>query len=603
MKPLPRIVSLFLTLCLVSFPGNVYAGNSGRITGKIKTRAGGALLGAVVTILKQDREGGTISFTRSDRTGSYSITNLTPGAYYMQVSREGYQPLTHSSVRIAAGKTTNLDVIMQEFLDFISADNDPRNWDLKTVVRSTSDRRLIFRLLPGSRERSAPILSAASAFGERGIEEPSLFRSAIVNVTSSAGLSSENYSVYPSNGRNGIVSNFALAEPIGDHGRMIFSGQLNSGYDSLWRVKNTYSYRPESGREMSLSMGYGRLGRNQPSMGSVARPTQFFVSDPILREGGIQTVSVEFESHNKISEPVSVDYGLEYSRVSHGTTKSAFSPSIRILITPLDTWTFTAALSSKRVSDNNSVILSDGQFINLMEPTYITQVDGEISVSQFKHAELAVGKSLADSTLLELAVFSDRMIGPGIPFLMTSRTRTSSKTNINQLREDQAAQRGMRVSMNRRVLDFLNGSIAYVYGSAASIQNEDETVTSDRLARDLLNYVQRSYYHSFTSQIEATVPQTKTHLTTIVRWYPGVKLNPVDLFYDRKDTLTKGVSFFIRQEIPLPEFMATAGRWEALVDVRNLFDQGKARIPTTDGELILSRNPRSVRFGLNLNLY
>jgi hypothetical protein len=63
------------------------------------------------------------------------------------------------------------------------------------------------------------------------------------------------------------------------------------------------------------------------------------------------------------------------------------------------------------------------------------------------------------------------------------------------------------------------------------------------------------------------------------------------------------MSFFIRQAIPLPEFIGTAGRWEALVDVRNLLDQGKDRLQTTDGELILTRNPRSVRFGLNLNLF
>ena len=80
-------------------------------------------------------------------------------------------------------------------------------------------------------------------------------------------------------------------------------------------------------------------------------------------------------------------------------------------------------------------------------------------------------------------------------------------------------------------------------------------------------------------------------------------MNPIDPFSDRKDTVTKGVSFFVRQGIPLPEFMGTVGRWEALVDIRNLLDQGKSRIISQDGELTLTRNPRSIRFGLNLNFY
>ena len=85
---------------------------------------------------------------------------------------------------------------------------------------------------------------------------------------------------------------------------------------------------------------------------------------------------------------------------------------------------------------------------------------------------------------------------------------------------------------------------------------------------------------------------------------PGERLaRTIDLFYDRKDTLTKGVNLFVRQAIPLPEFMGTPGRWEALVDLRNLFDQGRGVLRTSDGELSLTRSPRSVRFGLNLNLF
>ncbi len=103
--------------------------------------------------------------------------------------------------------------------------------------------------------------------------------------------------------------------------------------------------------------------------------------------------------------------------------------------------------------------------------------------------------------------------------------------------------------------------------------------------------------------MSASFRKTHTDITAIFRWYPGAPITPMDLFADRADVMTKGVNFMVRQALPFPEFMSTVGRWEALVDIRNLFDQGNPLIPTGDGELVLTRNPRSLRFGLNLNLY
>ena len=602
MKPLPRILPLLLILyaSLVEPHHLATAASGGRITGKIMAQDGSGLLGAVITIFKQDSSGGTISFTRSDRTGAYTLSSLAPGAYYLQVSREGYQPLTRSNVKILSGKTANLDVVLEELLDLIVADPDPRNWDIRTLMRGTSDRRLVFRYLQASGDRST---AGKTVFPEIPNGTRTFTRSGTVNLTSSAGLSSENYSVFPSIGHNGFVSNFAYVEPVSDKARMIFSGQLNSGYDSLWRVRNTYNYRPESGRDVNISVGYGRLSLNAPTMGSVG-PAQFFSQDPSLRESGVQTLSFGFETRSRLADPIEVEYGFDYSRVHYGSTKSVISPMFRLILTPAETWTVKAGISSRRLSDNNMVLLPDGDWVNLMEPTYLAQIDGELHLSQFKHAEIAAGKSLAQDTSLELAVYEDQMEGPGAPFLVTvAGGRSSGDSKLALLREDQATQRGLRIVMNRRFLDFLSGSIAYVYGSAANLDRGDETLTSDILARRLLEYVERSYYHVLTSQVDANFPKTRTRISTVVRWHPGYTLNPIDPFSDRKDTVTKGVSFFVRQGIPLPEFMGTVGRWEALVDVRNLLDQGKSRIISQDGELTLTRNPRSIRFGLNLNFY
>jgi hypothetical protein len=559
------------------------------VTGKVTSRTGDGLLGAVITIFRQDEDGGTISFTRSDKGGAYTLLNLAPGSYSLQVAREGYQPLTSSNIKIEPGKATTLNVVLQELLGFIAGEPDPRNWDLKTVVRSTSDRRLIFRDLPGqvaANDADAPFTRAGA-----------------LSLTSTTGLGSENYSAYPNSGQNGLVTNFAFVEPVSDHGRMILSGQLNTGYDSYWRVRNTYNYRPDSSRDFKLSVGYGRLNMGGSGISSMARPSQFFAQDPDQRESGLQTLGVGFDARNKILDILALEYGFDLSQVYYGVTKSSFCPYFQIVVNPTESWFFKSALASRRVSDNNSLILPEGEVLNLVEPTYIAKIDGDINISQFKHTELAVGRSLPDETTVEVAVYEDRMQGPGMPFLVSASGPTVQSQQLLQLRQDQTRQRGLRLAMNRKILDFLNGSIAYVYGSGTSLSPTDPSLTSEFLAQSLLNYMQRSYYHSLMGQISATFPRTHTQMTAIVRWYPQNPLTPIDLFADRSDMLTKGVSFSIRQPIPLPEFMGSTGRWEALVDVRNMFDNGQQVVPTRDGQLVLSRNPRSLRFGINLNLY
>ncbi len=482
-----------------------------------------------------------------------------------------------------------MDLILQEFLDYISNDKDPRNWDLKTLMRSASDRRLIFRDLPG-----------------RGIlpeDDVPFYRSAVMNVTSSAGFDADNYSVFPSQGKDGVISNFAYTQPLSEHGRMIFSGQLNSGYDSYWRVRDTYNYRPDSSRDLRFSVGYGRMNMGAANLNSIARPAQFFSEDPSLRESGVQTVALGFEGSDRFLDTMTVDYGFDFSRLYYGSTRSLFSPFFQVVVSPWDSWFFKAAVASKRLTDNDSIVLPGGEVLNLMEPTYITNVNGVVQLSQYKHGEVSVGKDLGDKTSVEVAAYQDRVSGPGTPFVVTSTTADQTSSELAQLNADQSSQQGLRFTVNRRFLDFLSGSIAYVYGTATGLAGVDQSVSSEVLAHNLLNQRQQSYDHSFTSQLTARIPRTKTNLTTIVRWYPGNPLTPIDLFADRMDIMTKGVNFRFRQAVPVPEFMGASGRWEVLVDVRNLFDQGQDAIRTSDGEVVLTRNPRSLRFGINLNFY
>jgi hypothetical protein len=572
-------------LALLITPSIADARGNGSLSGIVMAPDGKGLFGAVIALFKQEAGSAVISLTKSDMRGNYSLTEIAPGSYSLRVTRNGYQVLNSPSVTIAGGKTTTINFVLQEFLDFISVRNDPRNWDLKTVMRSTSDRRLIFRDLPGD-----------AGGREKG---DSFHRGGTLNVASSTALGSDNYASYP--GEGAIISNFAFAEPVSQHSRMIFSGQLNSGYNSLWRVRNTFDYRPDANRRMKFSVGYGRLNLNRINAGTVSRPADFFNEDPLRRDSGVETLALGIEASNQFLNTMAVEYGLDMSRVNYGVTKTVWSPYIQILVTPMRGWLIRTQLTSRRMSENDTIELPDGQAINLLEPSLISNINNRISISQVKHAEVSVAKKVAEDTSVELTAYRDRVQGPGTPFLMTVNTRVGKKTYASQLRGDQDAQQGLRLAVARMLMETVRGTITYDYGTASGLSNSKTLLSSDLMMSQLLDYIHRSYYHSVTGQLEAKIPQTRTQIQATLRWYPGNPISPIDLFADRLDTFTKGMGFSLRQAIPVPEFMGYAGRWEALIDLRNPFDQGRSLIPTTDGELSLTRNPRTLRFGLNLN--
>jgi hypothetical protein len=380
---------------------------------------------------------------------------------------------------------------------------------------------------------------------------------------------------------------------------MILSGQLDFGSGSFWRLRNTFNYRPDKDHDYRVSVGYGRLNTNYQGSGSIS--PQLLSGESDWRQPSVQTIAVGLEGNTRLFDVLAVNYGFDYSRLSYGEARSLYYPSIQILITPSEEWCVKASSTSRRLNDTNSVILPDGEVLNLSEPTLITMIDNRISMSQVRHAEVSVERTLDQDTAIEVAVYQDRIRGPGLPLMVTTVTPSESRSHVIELGDDRSSQRGMRVTVNRRILGFLSGSIAYGYGTAVSMPDFDQPVPGSFLAGDFLNYAQQSYQHALTGRVDVSIPATKTNLLATMRWYPGDPLTPVDWFSDRMDIGTKSTNFEIRQALPVPEFIANTGHWEILIDLRNILNQGKEIIPTSDGEIVLNRNPRSLRFGLSLN--
>jgi hypothetical protein len=247
------------------------------------------------------------------------------------------------------------------------------------------------------------------------------------------------------------------------------------------------------------------------------------------------------------------------------------------------------------------VTLSNGETLNLSEPTLITVVGDDISMSRIRHTEMAVERTVSPDTTLGLAIYRDDTYGPGIPLRVTMITPNGQTSTVVNLNDNRSRQQGMRITLNRRLLSNLTGSLAYVYGEAIRIADADETLTVEKLNGRFKTYAAQNYQHSFTGKLDVCIPETNTSFLATIRWYPGNPVSTIDWFSDAMDIGSKSMNFEIRQAVPFQDMFLNTGWWEILLDFRNVLNQGEEVIPASNGMLVLNRSPRSLRFGLSLN--
>jgi hypothetical protein len=591
MRSLTRTALLSCIVLLALQTVNAASKSNGQIAGSIISLSGSPLSDAVIRVFREVREGELTSIVRSDSRGSFKSQHLEPGTYHLQVSHQGYRPVSTARFAVGSGRNVSLDIILQELLDHISNNQDTRNGDIRSVMRGTSDRRLITRYARGNIDSDDN--SENAYFGNASFN-----RGGAMSIASNSSLNREGYLTGSQSNQSGILSNFAFTEPVSPHGRMIFSGQMDFGNSSFWRIRDTFNYRQDKDHDYRVSLGYGQINVNYPGSSSI--PAQLTPQDPDFQQSGVQMLAFGVEGRTKLLNFLSINYALEYSRLHYVTDRGLYHPSIQILLTPSEKWSLRTSVSSRRVSDTNTIMLSDGETLNLSEPARINMIDNHISMSQVRHSEFAAQRTIMAGTTVELAAYHDRTLGSGSPMMLTTNTPLGQQSNVIEMDEVYPVQRGIRFTVNHKLADYLDSSVAYIYGGATSISADGERLTSSQLVEHLQKYMHRHYRHSVTGRLNATIPITKTAVLATMRWNSDTPLTPLDWFSDRMDIGTKSINFQIRQNIPLPDLLGSTGKWEVLVELRNMLNQGKEILSASDGEITLNRYPRSVRCGINL---
>ena len=584
-------VLLLLVLFLFSAQ-SAWAASSGHLTGLIQDQSGHPLSHVLITLLQKSSEHALPILARSDGKGRIHLADIEVGDWEISIKSSRYRGPRRQLVEVLPGETTAVRVVLQQLFQLGSFEED--NLSIKTLLRNAPDGRLIFRTLPG---QSAGL----------SVERPSdrFAGDVVFEVFSSAGLS-DDYLVFPSDAAGGTASNFALVQSLAGGSKYILAGQLNSGEDSLWRLKNIVRVPLSDWHSLEGFAGYGRVGFTEPSMTLLDNPIALG-DDPHFTQalGTTRVLSLGFQERFLLGKALSVLWGLEVDQVDTGRRQTFVSPNAEIEFTPSDRTQVRVVMASKRNTYAGSLELPGGDVVNLRDAVYFSRIGDQFTAGSSRHYRSSVTQHLTENTKVEFAAYQDRLFGGTSSFLAVSQNDPS--VQVFNLDDQQGEVRGYRFMVKRRLSPTLSTSVAYVRGSAMGLGENLTGLVPQEM--NPAGWAEHRKYHGVSTEVDAYIPFSRTHLNALVKFVPnGNPITTLDSFSDVYETGNEGINLFVRQVVPMPQdwltflgldFMSEY-RVEALLDIRNLTNEDLGVVHGDTGKVSLIRSPRTVRGGISV---
>jgi hypothetical protein len=118
-----RYVMIGFLLASASFAQSVGQNDRGTISGTVKDPLGHPVANA--PIQAKNTATGTVSKTVSDKSGQYSLNDVAPGSYEISVPLLGVKPFEQKGITVAAAKTLDLNIKLEEGTQLSTLGEDP----------------------------------------------------------------------------------------------------------------------------------------------------------------------------------------------------------------------------------------------------------------------------------------------------------------------------------------------------------------------------------------------------------------------------------------------------------------------------------------------
>jgi len=522
------------------------------LRGIVRDQGGVPLAGASVAIFDvATKMAKPVRATSTGESGEFEAM-VAPGRYLLRAVASGFDTV-EARARVAANRETVLDTIALPRVNTLAdrqraIDADP----YRNVVRGS--RPPVFNWDPKTEEERERADAQAIA-----LTDTDNAAHGVIQAVATSGATSDY-----------VATNFAVTRAV-SKADLTVAGQVGAGGDDApMRLEATTATDLGDAHRMTVAVGYGRLAVGERSHGEI---------------GTLDQMTVQAVDHWQIAGPLVLVYGVNYSRFSGSSTKSATLPRFGIEVSPSNrTQIFARLTPGSAPQEIASFDMETGE-VTFVEPSRADVTAARLSEAtpdRSRRFEAGAGHVIDERSNVEVAAFFDVASGRGIGFLSVPPSGGDAEFRTGEL---DGRSSGFRVVYTRKLSDVLTATVGYSAGRGLGLAPNG--------LEDPVGLFRPQSFQVFTSQLRADF-DTGTRISAIYRLSPRSVVFAIDPFAGRLGATEPSTSVFVAQSIPMPDFVP--GQWEAMLDVRNIFDV----VPSTDDrELLLADYSRLVRAGLS----
>jgi hypothetical protein len=502
------------------------------VAGVVTDHRGSPIAHAIVSIFRDGDEKEVLVTASSDRSGRFALARLTPGVYRLLAAARGFQTLISEPTALAPGQTSQMRLTLRPV-------PDARATGVNPVKYQNRRNRGIFNATasetPDAVRPGAPLWQGTALIGSTGYDSQ-------MTAEVTPGVDVGAYLRRDWEGRSVTIGG-ALRYSAGQH-----RGRIR------WQTDQVTADPVTAG---PVTAG--------PVMASPAAPVP---GGPFFRH------DLQAADTWQITDRLQVLYGFDYLRVGR-RQEDVWQPRLAARWQPCTAVQVHTALTSDGQSfpawvDPERPLLTDDF---PAPPARLALVDERPVLARNLRVEAGVAWQMDPRTTVQVYAYQDWL--DGHPLALDGRVLS---------RLDGRAH-GTAVIVTRRLRPHLAVTTGYAAGRTAT-RPEDEGFAASTWPPGA--------YHVLTVVAETVFPGPETRIQVGYRSAWGHPVHAIDPFTGRLPFTDAGLNFRIIQA--LPGWIFLPGRWEAVVEGRNL-DERRSEV-TGLGAAFGFPHRRTVRGGL-----
>jgi hypothetical protein len=565
---------------------------SGAIAGSVTNGDGIPQMGALVMLFNQ--QDGLSQKVFTDEKGNFAFPGLFPDIYSIRVTLASFVPAIKNNILIQPGMRSVLNVSLAALFSSIHlvypAEHPAfMSDDWKWVLRTAGSTRPVMRLLPAhatdGQEASDEVKSHRTVFSDtRGLL---MFSAGDGTPVAGFGSSAD------------MGTAFALATSLFGSNQFEFAGNVGSGAQSgipSAAFRTTYSRT---------------VGSDSPQVSVTMR--ELFLPDQMGMaifgpEGDVpmlRSISVNYDDHARISDVLTMQYGMAFDSVSFNDHLSYFSPYARFVYSLGSGGDIEFAYTSGNARPDLEAqggpddplqrevgTLALFPLVSLRAGRADVQRGEDLeagysrTVGSRKFGVSTYHESITNLALTVAAPDGFLPVGDILPDLF-SGTAMFNAGNFSSM--------GYVASATQNVGDNLSATVMYGSTGALTADRDDQVSANPE---DLRAMIHSGRQQSITMRVVACSPHTGTRIVAGYQVADSRFSVPEPIYATGSLRPQPGLNVYVRQAIPV--LSGLPWRMELTADLRNLLQQGYLPLSTVNNSsLVLMQNPRMFRGGLS----